>query len=73
VSASVLKVNADKTEFILIGNPQSVAKVQHFELTIGNSVINHPALLGILVLYLKTHCRLKIFFLTSMSASDFHI
>jgi len=39
MSDNFLKRNADETELILIGNPKRVAEVQHFELTIGDSVV----------------------------------
>jgi len=39
MSDNFLKLNADKTELILIGNPKRVAKVQHFELTVGDSAV----------------------------------
>jgi len=46
LSANFLNPNADKTELLLIGNPMRVAKVQNFELAIGNSVIRPWAFTG---------------------------
>jgi len=43
MSDNFLKLNADKTELILIGNPKRVAKVQHFELTVGDFVFRSLA------------------------------
>jgi len=38
-----LKRYADKTELILRGNSKRVAKAQHFEPTVGDSVVRHSA------------------------------
>ena len=39
----LLKLNADKTKLLLIGNPKRVAKVHNFELAIGDSVVRPSA------------------------------
>jgi len=66
-----LKHNADKTEIILIGNPIRVAKVQHFELILGDSVVRPSASARNLgFIYIDT-LSFKQSFLKSASAPTF--
>jgi len=43
MSDHCLKLNADKTEFVLIVSAKKVAEVQHFELTISDSPVRPSA------------------------------
>jgi len=42
-SANFLKLNANKTKLLIIGNPKTVGKRQNFELEIGESVVRTSA------------------------------
>ncbi len=39
VSANFLKLNSEKTELLLIGNPKRLPKINNFQLTIGDSTV----------------------------------
>ena len=73
MSDNFLKLNSDKTELILIGNPKRVAKVGHFELTIGDSVVRPSASARNLGVMFDDTLSFKQFCLKSASAATFHI
>ncbi len=73
MSDNYLKLNADKTELILIGNPKRVAKVQHFELTLGDSVVRPSSSARNLGVIFDDTLSFKQFCLKSASAATFHI
>jgi len=73
MSDNYLKLNADKTELILIGNPKRVAKVQHFELTVGDSAVRPSAFARNLGVIFDDTLSFKQFCLKSASAATFHI
>jgi len=73
MSANVLKLNSDEAEFILIGSPKRVAKVQHFELTVGDSVVRPHASARILGVMFDDTLSFKQFCLKSAAVATFHI
>ena len=73
MSDNFLKLNADKTELILIGNPKRVAKVEHFELTVGDSVVRPSCSARNLGVILDDTLSFKQFCLKSASAATFHV
>jgi len=73
MSDNFLKLNADKTEPILIGNPKRVNKSHHFELTLGYSVVRPSASARNLGVIFEDTLSFKQFCLKSASAATFHI
>jgi len=63
----LFKDNVDKTELILIGNPKREAKVQHFELTVGDSVVRSSSSARNLGVILDDTLSFKQFCLKSAS------
>ncbi len=73
MSANYLKLNADKTELLLIGNPKRVAKVRDFELSIGDSIVRPSASARNLGVIFDDTLSFKQSCLKSASAAAFHI
>jgi len=67
------KLKADNTELILTGNPKSVAKDQHFELTVGDSLVRPSASARNLGVIFDESLSLRHFCLKSASTTTFHI
>ncbi len=73
MSANYLKLNSDKTELLLIGNPKRVAKVRDFELSIGDSIVRPSASARNLGVIFDDTLSFKQSCLKSASAAAFHI
>jgi len=73
MSVNALKLNADKTELILIGNPKRVVKVQPFEFTLGDSVVEPSTTPKNLGVTFDDTLSFKQFCLKSASATALHM
>ncbi len=73
MSDNFLKLNADKTELLLIGNPKRVSKVQSFQLAVGDAVVRPSASARNLGVIFDDTLSFKQFCLKSASAATFHI
>ncbi len=73
ISANFLKLNSDKTELLLIGDPKRVAKVKNFELVVGDNTVKPSASARNLGVIFDDKLSVKSFILKSASAAFFHI
>jgi len=56
-----LKINDDKTELLLIGNPKRVTKIQNFQLLVGDNAVKPSACARNLGVYFDSTLSLKTF------------
>lgn len=73
MSTNFLKLNSDKTELLLIGNPKRLAKISNFQLTIGDSTVKPSTSARNLGVLFDDSLSFKAFTLKSASAAAFYI
>jgi hypothetical protein len=73
MSTNFLKLNSEKAELLLIGNPKRLAKINNFQLTIGDSTVKPSTSARNLGVIFDDALSFKAFTLKSASAAAFHI
>ncbi len=73
MASNFLKLNDDKTELVLIGNPKRLAKIHDFELSIGSIKVKPSPCARNLGVYFDSSLSFKPFVQKSAATATYHI
>ena len=73
MASNFLKLNDDKTELVLIGNPKRLTKIHDFELTIGSNKVKPSPCARNLGVYFDSSLSFKPFVQKTAAAATYHI